>query len=102
VPYAYARRCSVVAANRTIAIRIPRRLAEPGGASSYQAFPVQTYPRMSVLDALFQIQRDQDSTLAFRCFCRLGMCGTCAVIVNNREALACQTQIERADVLLAA
>ena len=31
---------------------------------------------MSVLDALFQIQRDQDRTLAFRCSCRLGMCGT--------------------------
>src|SRR5204863_6651213 len=61
----------------------------------YEAFAVETYPRMSVLDALFQIQRDQDRTLAFRCSCRLGMCGTCAIIINNREGLACQTQISR-------
>lgn len=50
---------------------------------------------MSVLDALFAIQRDQDRTLSFRCSCRLGMCGTCAVIVNDREGLACQTLVER-------
>ncbi len=79
----------------TVTIRILRSPAEPGGASFYQAFEVETYPRMSVLDALFQIQREQDRTLSFRCSCRLGMCGTCAVIVNNREGLACQTQIAR-------
>ena len=61
----------------------------------YQSFSVETYPKMSVLDALFQIQRDQDRTLAFRCSCRLGMCGTCAVVVNGREGLACQTLLER-------
>ena len=50
---------------------------------------------MSVLDALFAVQREQDRTLSFRYSCRLGMCGTCPVIVNDREVLACQTLVER-------
>ncbi len=81
----------------TVTVRVLRSPAEPGGAAAYQAYAVETYPRMSVLDALFQIQREHDRTLAFRCSCRLGMCGTCAVVVNGREGLACQTLLERFD-----
>jgi succinate dehydrogenase/fumarate reductase iron-sulfur protein len=76
-------------------VQVLRSAAEPRGKPAYQAYRVETFPRMSVLDALFTIQREQDRTLAFRYSCRLGMCGTCAVIVNGREALACQTQVER-------
>jgi succinate dehydrogenase/fumarate reductase iron-sulfur protein len=79
----------------TITVRVLRSPQEPGGTSAYQSWQVETFPRMSVLDALFAIQRDHDRTLSFRCSCRLGMCGTCAVIINNREGLACQTLVER-------
>ena len=82
-------------ASRAITLRVLRSPAEAGGQSYYQEWQVETYPRMSVLDALFAVQREQDRTLSFRCSCRLGMCGTCAVIINNREGLACQTQVSR-------
>jgi succinate dehydrogenase/fumarate reductase iron-sulfur protein len=88
---------TAAAAVTTVTVRVLRSPAEAGGAPAYQAYTVETYPRMSVLDALFQIQRQQDRTLAFRCSCRLGMCGTCAVVVNGREGLACQTLLERFD-----
>lgn len=78
----------------TVTIRVLRS-PTAGGTPAYQAYRVETYPRMTVLDALFSIHREQDRSLAFRCSCRLGMCGTCAVIVNGREGLACQTLIER-------
>ncbi len=78
-----------------ITVRVLRSPAEPGARPAYQAYTVETFPRMSVLDALFVIQREQDRTLSFRCSCRLGMCGTCAMIINNREGLACQTLVER-------
>lgn len=48
---------------------------------------------MSVLDALIWIQRNSDLTLAFRCACRVGMCGTCGSVINGRERLACRTQV---------
>jgi len=82
---------------RAVTVRVLRSATGPDAKVEYRSYPVHTFPRMSVLDALFQIQREQDRTLAFRCSCRLGMCGTCAVIVNGREGLACQTLLERFD-----
>jgi len=79
------------------AVRVLRSPPAADGKAEYQSYSVETYPKMSVLDALFEIQREQDRTLAFRCSCRLGMCGTCGVIVNGREGLACQTLLERFD-----
>jgi fumarate reductase iron-sulfur subunit len=46
-----------------------------------------------VLDALVEIQRRQDPTLAFRYACRVGMCGSCAMVVNGRERWACRTRL---------
>lgn len=57
-------------------------------------FTLDLDSRMTVLDALFIIQRAFDHSLAFRCSCRVGMCGTCAVRVNRIPQLACQTRVE--------
>ena len=46
---------------------------------------------VSILDLLRMIVEERDPTLSFRSSCRVGMCGTCAVVVDGREALACQT-----------
>jgi succinate dehydrogenase/fumarate reductase iron-sulfur protein len=46
-----------------------------------------------VLDALLYVREHLDSSLGFRYSCRAGMCGSCAVVVNGKEALACQTSI---------
>ena len=46
---------------------------------------------MTVLDALFAIQREQDPSLCFRYSCRVGMCGTCAMYINRIPRLACKT-----------
>ena len=47
----------------------------------------------TVLDALVEVQRTQDPTLAFRYACRVGMCGSCAMVVNGRERWACRTRL---------
>ena len=49
--------------------------------------------KASVLDALFALQRGPCPDLAFRFSCRVGMCGSCAMVVNGREQLACSTLI---------
>jgi succinate dehydrogenase/fumarate reductase iron-sulfur protein len=64
------------------------------GPAKREAFKIVADDRMTVLDALFAIQCEQDSSLAFRCSCRVGMCGTCAMTVNWMPRLACQTRIE--------
>lgn len=64
-----------------------------GAAAITREFRVTLEDRMTVLDALFEIQRKQDPSLAFRCSCRVGMCGTCAMTVNWQPRLACQTRV---------
>ena len=72
------------------------RIARSAGAGSNgtREYQVPIDQRMTVLDALFQIQREQDSSLSFRCSCRVGMCGTCAMLINWQPRLACQTRVE--------
>jgi len=65
--------------------------ADRGGR--WQAYEVEPRPMMSVLDALFWILEHDDPTLAFRYSCRAGMCGSCAMVVNGREALACALRL---------
>jgi fumarate reductase iron-sulfur subunit len=69
----------------------------PGSRERWQSFEVQTGPDTTVLDALVQAQRHQDSTLAFRYACRVGMCGSCAMVVNGRERWACRTRLVTLD-----
>lgn len=52
---------------------------------------MEAKPGMTVLDALVGIQQRQDPTLAFRYACRVGMCGSCTMVVNDRERWACRT-----------
>lgn len=65
--------------------------SEPGRASRFDVpVPAGT---SRVLDALLYVREHLDPSLGFRYSCRAGMCGSCAVVVNGREALACQTAI---------
>lgn len=72
-------------------IRVARHPAR--GGRSFSEFRVALEERMSVLDALFLIQRTLDPSLGFRCACRVGMCGTCAVSINRVPRLACATRV---------
>jgi succinate dehydrogenase / fumarate reductase, iron-sulfur subunit len=47
------------------------------------------------VDVLLRVQREHDPTLAFRYACRVNMCGSCALVINGKEALACKTTISQ-------
>ena len=47
--------------------------------------------QFSILDLLRMIVQRHDPTLSFRFSCRVGMCGTCTLMIDGREVLACQT-----------
>jgi fumarate reductase iron-sulfur subunit len=65
----------------------------PGQAEHWQAYHVAVGDETTVLDALVEIERGQDATLAFRYACRVGMCGSCAMVVDGRERWACRTRL---------
>jgi succinate dehydrogenase / fumarate reductase iron-sulfur subunit len=48
---------------------------------------------MTMLDVLLRIQREQDATIAFRFACRVSMCGSCGMVINGKERLACKTNV---------
>jgi fumarate reductase iron-sulfur subunit len=64
-----------------------------GARERWQTFAIEAGADTTVLDALVEIQRRQDPTLAFRYACRVGMCGSCAMVVNGRERWACRTRL---------
>jgi len=70
------------------------RSGSGGGPRRIDTFEVTLADRMTVLDALFAIQRTLDPSLAFRSSCRVGMCGTCALEIDRTPRLACRTRVE--------
>lgn len=47
----------------------------------------------TILDVLLRVQREQDASVSFRYACRVNMCGSCAMVINGKEALACKTNV---------
>lgn len=74
----------------TVTLSVKRSDADE---TTWQRFDVPLRDRMTVLDALFHIVWHLDNTLSFRCACRAGMCGSCGMVVDGRERLACRTQV---------
>jgi fumarate reductase iron-sulfur subunit len=82
-------------AGRLWSIEVYRGDPEQSPHGHMVLYRVPRLEKMTVLDALLYIQRYHDRSLAFRYACRLGMCGTCTVMVNDVPRWACRTSIER-------
>ncbi len=54
---------------------------------------------ITLLEALTYIKTNIDPTLAFSSGCRSGVCGSCSVRVNSKEALACSYRLKEGDVI---
>ncbi len=59
-----------------------------------QQFELEHEEGVTVLDALLQLQNEQDGTIAMRYSCRSAICGSCACKADGRTVLACMEQIE--------
>jgi succinate dehydrogenase / fumarate reductase iron-sulfur subunit len=76
-----------------LTIRALRFDPEGDGAIREQIWQIQALPGMTVLDALFAVKEQHDGSLAFRCSCRMGVCGSCGMMINGKPRLACTTQV---------
>ena len=52
---------------------------------------------LTILQALQYIKAELDPSLSFKSGCRSGICGTCAVRVNEREVLSCSHKAQEGD-----
>ncbi len=58
---------------------------------SWREFSVPTSAANTILDALDYIKNNGYPSLAYRSSCRMGLCGSCAAIVNGKHVLMCHT-----------
>ena len=82
-------------ASTTRNVRVFRYDPTVGGDGAFQDFELDcpNESAMTMLDVLLRIQREQDPTIAFRFACRVAMCGSCGMVINGRERLACKTNV---------
>lgn len=78
---------------KEIIFSIQRFCPETDAAPRSDRFRVALHTGMTVLEGLLQIRESQDASLAWRFSCRMGVCGSCAMIMNGRPRLACNSQI---------
>ncbi len=78
---------------RQINFHVTRYIPETDRAPYVKTYPVPVREGMTVLDGLHYIKDNLDSTLAWRYSCRMGICGSCGMLLNGRSSLACNTQI---------
>jgi succinate dehydrogenase / fumarate reductase iron-sulfur subunit len=82
-----------MANGQTVTFAIRRFQPGAGASPHWRPYPVAVHAGMTVLQGLQQIRERIDPTLSWRSSCRMGVCGSCAMIVNGRPGLVCNTQI---------
>ncbi|MBI4964152.1 MAG: succinate dehydrogenase iron-sulfur subunit [Desulfomonile tiedjei] len=60
----------------------------------YSNYTVKAEPWERILDCLNRVKWEQDGTLSYRMSCAHGVCGSDAVKINGRCALACQKLVK--------
>jgi succinate dehydrogenase / fumarate reductase, iron-sulfur subunit len=71
------------------------RRYEPGTdrRPRWEEHRIELTPGMTVLDGLWKVKEVHAPTLAWRSSCRMGICGSCGMLINGRPRLACNTQV---------
>ncbi len=75
----------------TIRFEITRYRPDEDERPYLQSFEVPYHADWVVLDALNYLKDEVDGTLSYRWSCRMGVCGSCGMMVNGIPALTCAT-----------
>ena len=75
----------------TITLQVARYRPDTESAPTMQEYVVPLHEDWAVLDGLNYIKDRLDGTLSFRWSCRMGICGSCGMMVNGDPALTCGT-----------
>ncbi len=76
-------------ANNTMSFEVFRYRPEQEDEPTFQQYDVPYNSDWVVLDALNHIKDEIDGTLSFRWSCRMGVCGSCGMMVNGVPKLTC-------------
>ncbi len=76
-------------AEKTIKLEIFRYHPEKDSEPSFQTFEVPYREDWVVLDAINWIKDHKDGSLTYRWSCRMGVCGSCGMMLNGTPKLSC-------------
>ncbi|MBI3006015.1 MAG: succinate dehydrogenase/fumarate reductase iron-sulfur subunit [Ignavibacteriales bacterium] len=79
----------------SITLEIFRYLSESETKPAFQTYEVPFRRDWVILDALNYIKDNLDGTLSFRWSCRMGVCGSCGMMVDGTPVLTCATFMEK-------
>ena len=65
------------------------------GPDKQDVFSVPAHENQTVLDIVSWVQQNVDPTLSYRFACRVGMCGSCAMMVNGVPRWTCRTHASK-------
>jgi succinate dehydrogenase iron-sulfur subunit len=74
---------------RTITLEIARYRPDEDERPHLQSYEVPYRDDWVVLDALNYLKDEVDSTLSYRWSCRMGVCGSCGMMINGVPVLTC-------------
>jgi fumarate reductase iron-sulfur subunit len=74
-----------------ITLEVMRYRPEQETEPSFQSYEVPFHEDWVVLDALNYIKDKLDGSLSYRWSCRMGVCGSCGMMVNGEPQLTCAT-----------
>lgn len=75
----------------TITLEVSRYRPERQSEPVFESFQVPFRKDWVVLDALNYIKDKLDGSLSYRWSCRMGVCGSCGMMVNREPKLTCAT-----------
>ncbi len=78
----------------TVQLQVYRYRPESDPEPSWDTFEVPLHSEWMILDALNYIKDQLDGSLSYRWACRMGVCGSCGMIVNGQPVLTCATYLE--------
>lgn len=61
----------------------------------FVAYQVPRQENQTILDVVTWIQQNLDPKLTYRFACRVGMCGSCAMMVNGKPRWTCRTHVQK-------
>ena len=74
---------------QTVGVSVARYRPEQEAEPVFQEYEVPFRKDWVVLDALNYIKDRLDGSLSFRWSCRMGVCGSCGMMVNGEPKLTC-------------
>ncbi len=78
----------------TITLEVFRYRPEEAFAPVFQTYEVPLRKDWVILDALNYVKDEIDGTLSYRWSCRMGVCGSCGMMVNGNPVLTCAAFLE--------